>query len=441
MRRALGSGEVREAIGEAASLGQIAHDEHAAMLVHVARAARDEVLARAGVSPLAADAGVVIAGVPRTLGALLHDALAHPDPRQRTVALDAIEERASQDRARMLEARDEADALAAKVRARGPKSADEPPDDLNERAQRFLDATDDAMHEALARAAHATGAPRPQTVLDALGVLRAPALDVTVAPAGRGRRLGAGLAPLGLDAPLSRVRLVSSHAELDPAAHVIASDPPRRVDVVPSALELGVTSELALTAALGEALASALVAPALPAAIRRAWPGSVGRGLGALLASLHADPLFVQRVRRLEGSAANASRRGALAIVLGRARTLVASRLSERASSDRERRDRGAGLVARALGVREPSTASWLSAPVVLDPAARDADLRAALLAPALAAALRERFDEDWFRNPRAAEPLRAAAGRGATLSIEAWGGELGAGVESGLARLVELAR
>ncbi|AKF05192.1 Chromosome partition protein smc [Sandaracinus amylolyticus] len=440
-RRALGSGEVREAIGEAASLGQIAADEHAAMLAHVARAARDEVLSRAGVSALPIDATIVIAGAPRTLAGLLHDALAHPDLRQRALAQDAIEERASQDRARMLEARDEADALVAKVRARGPKSADEPPDDLDTRAERFLDATDDAMQEALARAAHALGAPRPLTVPDALVVLRAPALDAVVAAAGRGRRLGAALAPLGLDAALSRVRLVSPHRELDLAAHVVALDPPRRVDVAPSALELGMASELALTSALGDALASALVAPALPAALRRAWPGSIGRAIGAVLAAAHADPIFVERVRRLEGSAANASRRVALAIALGRARSLVASRLSERASSDRERRDRGAGLVARALAVREPSPASWIAAPVVLDPAARDADLRAALLAPAITAALRERFDEDWFRNPRASEPLRAAASRGATLSIEAWSDELGARAESGSARVIELAR
>jgi len=53
--------------------------------------------------------------------------------------------------------------------------------------------------------------------------------------------------------------------------------------------------------------------------------------------------------------------------------------------------------------------------------------LRAALAAPAIAMALRERYDEDWFRNPRVAEPLRAAATRGGTLAVERWAEEVGA--------------
>ena len=59
----------------------------------------------------------------------------------------------------------------------------------------------------------------------------------------------------------------------------------------------------------------------------------------------------------------------------------------------------------------------------------------------AIVAVLRERFDEDWFRNPRAAEPLRAAASRGLGLSIEAWTAELGATAPLAIAAIVEAAR
>jgi hypothetical protein len=197
-RGALGSGELREAMREAASMGLFEPDEHGALLALLALAARDEVHARRSVEPLCAREQVILDGAPRTLGELARTALEDPDAHARARAVAPMAEAVDRDRARRLEARHEADAIGADVRARGPRAADAPPDDLPTRAARFLDATDDTAREIVARAAHAASAPPPRTAHDVLVLLRAPRVDALASPRGRPRRLAALLAPLGL---------------------------------------------------------------------------------------------------------------------------------------------------------------------------------------------------------------------------------------------------
>jgi hypothetical protein len=81
--------------------------------------------------------------------------------------------------------------------------------------------------------------------------------------------------------------------------------------------------------------------------------------------------------------------------------------------------------VSRALGVPVPAGVAALIGCSGGEPRAR---VRAWAGALVLADRLRDAFDEDWYRNPRAEEPLRAAAERGGALSIEALCGELGEG-------------
>lgn len=427
-RRALGTGRVREALEEAVSVCALSDDEHGALLAQLATAARDEVIARAGLEmPHRLDAVQPFEGEARPVGALLVDAMLEPDRRRADAALRAALAPLEAGLTRRREVAEEADAWASRIKARGPRSPDEAPDDLESRAARFLEATDDAMREALLRAGHAQEIRDPRTVLDAFRALRMPALDPLVPVRERGRRIASFLAPLGFDAPLaSRARLDPPPLGLFGGAHAIALDPPRAVVVVPPALELGLASEIEVARATGEALAHLLVAPALPVEFRRAVPASTARGFGELFAGLLADPLFGKKVRALEGAELEAFRRGAVAILLARARVRAARWIARRVG-DRDRLEAGAVLLARALGVREPAPWRSLADPVSLDPDGDAARLRAALAAPAIAMALRERYDEDWFRNPRVAEPLRAAATRGGTLAVERWAEEVGA--------------
>ena len=442
-RRALGSGEPREALESSASYIEPA--EHGASLALLARAAREEIAARRGVpwrsarDVLRVQDVEVVRGEARSLGSLAIDALAAKDGSRRAEALDALGSAITRGASARHEAADEGASVAARIHARGPAAPDAGPAgaELATLARTFLDATDDAMREAMARAAHGTPFRDPRTVEDALAVLRAPAVDPLVAPRERTRRLASFLAPLGLDSPLSsRARMDATHPFVAPDPFVIALD--GRVVIAPSPLEVGLATELGLARAVGAALGPLLGAPALPIALRaRPW-GSVPLALGDLVAWLHVEPLFLRRARGLDGAALEALRRAAIALVLVRARVL-ASRISI-AGDARERRERGAEALVRALGVEDATMPAGIADPGPIDldhPAA----LRAAMAVPAIVAVLRERFDEDWFRNPRAAEPLRAAASRGLGLSIEAWTAELGATAPLAIAAIVEAAR
>ncbi|MBX3247068.1 MAG: hypothetical protein KF901_07800, partial [Myxococcales bacterium] len=95
-------------------------------------------------------------------------------------------------------------------------------------------------------------------------------------------------------------------------------------------------------------------------------------------------------------------------------------------------------LASRAFGVPVPRRLArlWLWAP-----SSSGARFRAHLGALRVWVGLRERFDADWYRNPRAAEALRAAAEPGGRASVEGWADELGAGTDEALARAAELLR
>jgi hypothetical protein len=64
---------------------------------------------------------------------------------------------------------------------------------------------------------------------------------------------------------------------------------------------------------------------------------------------------------------------------------------------------------------------------------------REALAGLALHVGLRERFDADWFRNPRSEEVLRGGCAPGNRLTPEQLCAELGVGAEVAPARAIEL--
>lgn len=320
--------------------------------------------------------------------------------------------------------------------------ADEPKppdagDDVREAATEALEATDAAWAELSERLGHAAKSPTVHWA-DLFFVLRAQRWDDLVPAATRWRRLAERLRPLGLGEELAkRARAEAGSDRLRGA--MVVRERGRDVRVGPG-VELGVASERHGMLNLGRAAASLLAHPGLPPALARTTPGTVGRALGALLAHLAADPVFVERAMGRELSPGQ--RRGAAELALGlelfELRTAAASALSEPHASEERHRDVAREHLRRAWGVEvlPPDLAAIATADLHGDAHAR---LRSSRWAPSLFVTLRDTFDEDFWRDPRAMEPLRHAFARGASLSVEAWMEELGASFDALGPRVTEL--
>ncbi len=262
--------------------------------------------------------------------------------------------------------------------------------------------------------------------------LRWPAGDRGFRSAQRFRKAGARWAPLGLERELARaVQVEPPHREGHPGARVWVVAPGRDVRIVPSDLELGWQSELAAARAVGRALARALVGP-LPAPLQYASVGSTARALGDLGAQVFAEPRPLREEGLGRRDAEEVRRRVGLWLLL-ETRWCCASILAPPVvAGPEEQRALAAEAARRALGVPVPP---WVATLGLLPSAAPR--LRALLGALRLWGALRERWDEDWYRNPRASEALREACERGGAYSVEAWCADLGAARP--LPRLLEL--
>lgn len=294
---------------------------------------------------------------------------------------------------------------AAEVRARARAEAGLPPDwGAVVEGDQLLAATDDAWRDLLAFAARRDLglAPAPTGGLDRADLLHLLAfgrLDGLFRAAALAEAVRTTAAGLGLDLGALRIDEVSR-----PGAWPGARAHGRRVLFRPAG---GLADWPALLDALGRALAAAPHPP-------HARDALLGPALGALLAGLCLEPGWL--AARLDLSRAEAPgvlRALALRRLLGlrcaaaalRVATEVARGLSGQAWREAHREALTAALHATWDGVR----------------ASRDAD--AAPLAAAvrgfaegerLRRSLRERFDEDWWRNPRTREHLAGllAAGR-----------------------------
>jgi hypothetical protein len=306
-----------------------------------------------------------------------------------------------------------------------------PPDapiDLLEPAREILRLGEDAFREALARAAHRSSV-RAERWPDLLFVLRGAELDSLVDARGRFRRIAERFAALGVHEALGKRARTEPRSRL--TTEVVALSVPRDVRILPSSLEHGVASERAAAIAIGRAAAIAWTHPALPAIVARPLEGSIGRALGALLAHTLSD------TRARGDRAARALAEHALLVELAELRTEAAVAIARRSIGSRELPDTLRDAFSQAwCSEVTPSVAACVALRVEPHPLAR---LRASRWAAPLYAALRERFDDDFWKNPRAAEPLRAAASRGSTLSIEAFAAELDAKPEAAWPRYAEL--
>jgi hypothetical protein len=233
----------------------------------------------------------------------------------------------------------------------------------------------------------------------------APAYDALLAGGERGRHFLGALGEAGLD-PSAEGRLhIEWEAYLGSAGAVCR---PKRV---PADVLLAVSTRSGRPAvasflhACGVALHHAYTDAELPVEQRCLGDDSVPEASGALFASLLRSPNFLARIYDFAAGRAQDYRRLEVLCTLLAVRRDVA-RLSY--SLAMYCGDVGAGAYAdtltEATGLGHDARAAAWDTDVEFAPARR---LRAVQLAALYATGLRNRYDEDWFRNPRAGEYLR----------------------------------
>lgn len=331
----------------------------------------------------------------------------------------------------------EARAFAAERSRRFPITPSDPKDDAAcvESASRFLNDTADATREHVRHLTHHLLRRDAPAWHDVLFALRSHELDGLVPQVTRMRRIAEPLRNLGFERELSaHVRAEPMVTGAIPRARLALIDVPTDIRIGVPGMDWGPLSEMSAVGALGRALAYALSSRALPIERRRSVHGSVPRVWATLCAQWMADRAFLKRTygwsaREVEVVA----RRCAVTLLLNARRSATLVCLDAVGFSDRER---GVELARAAWCCDVPFAlfAGWLP-----DAERLRQQWRGQAIGLAAANAMRQRFDQDWYRNPRVAEPLRGAAARGGELTAEGWLLELGSPIDAASARLNEL--
>ena len=416
-RRKLGSGEARSLIEESQSIGLLDAGDFVLLTAQLAEAAHDEVLARRGVELVGAPlkTSIDVEGKPVRLFRLLQRPSTWTTPEAQSVLKSWL----AQSSSRRADAVAEADATRAKVMAR---TDFKPAPDLDGAA--WLKATDDALAEHLERALHALRETERDGHVRVLLALRAAPFDALFPRVSRIRQLTRPLEPLGFDTRIaSRIR-VSEHAHLDFDAKLLQFDEPTRVHIALSPIEHGLSSALLTLRTLGEGFSRALATHAL--GLERVHASNeLADVFGHVLMLAMCEPAYLERGLGLDRSTADAIHAVATFNVLVQMRLDIA-RDAQRVSGDVPFSDKSVARASRALTTHDrfpltPFLDSYESTPTL---AAR---AKSAMLAPLLHARLKERFNEDYIRNPRVFEVVQGMSSRRGSLTVEAFTQELGA--------------
>jgi len=419
-RRKLGSGEARSLIEESSSIGLLDAGDFALLTAQLAEAAHDEVIARRHVALVGASlkSSIDVEGKPVRLFPLLQ----HPSTWTTPEAQSVLRSWLAQTASRRADAVAEADATRAKVMSRTDQK---PSAELEGNA--WLKATDDALAEHLERALHALRETERDGHVRVLLALRAAPLDALFPRVSRIRQLTRPLERVGFDTRIaSRIR-VTEHAHLDLDTKLLQFDDPTRVHIALSPIEHGLSSALLTLRTLGESYSRALGTHAL--GIERIHASNeLADALGHVLMLAMCERAYLERGLGLDRSTTDAVHAVATFNVLVQMRLDIA-RSAQRVSGDVPFSDKSVARASRALTTHDrfpltPFLDSYETTPTL------QVRAKSAMLAPLLHARLRERFNEDYIRNPRVFEVLQGMSSRRGSLTVEAFTQELGAEVK-----------
>jgi hypothetical protein len=166
--------------------------------------------------------------------------------------------------------------------------------------------------------------------------------------------------------------------------------------------------------------------------------------MGGLFGQLRADATCLRRLDGFERDHAEKAARVAAIWLFVRARLSALMSLSARARSNTERAQQLTAAAERLFGfpvVRGAKGIEGIFALTLLSEGSPERNFASLYWGFELHAALRERYDEDYYLNPRVSEVLRGAAARGAELDAAGLAAELGSRGSAAVPRLFELIR
>lgn len=372
--------------------------------------------ATASTSPVA----VVIRGRQRSLAQAWSDVVTTEDRRERTAIANAIEAWVNDRFAQWQEARLRAGEHARPLAPAEDKTTAAEADHVT-LATRLLKDTDDALRDHVNHLTRTLVRSEDPGWHDLLFALRRKEFDGLVRKESRLRRIAKPFHALGFERELnSHVRTEPMSEGVLPRARLALLEVPTDIRLGIVARDWGAVSELSTLGALGRALAHTLVSRALPMEQRRSAQTEIPRVWATLFSSWMTDRNFLRRAYGWDVREAElVARMCSVAMLLNVRRSAALVCLDANAFSDR---DQSRDMV-RAAWRCEVGVALFAGR---LPPSARlRRQFEAQVVGLGGTAALRERFDTDWYRNPRVAEPLRGAAARGPELSAAEWAKEL----------------
>lgn len=269
--------------------------------------------------------------------------------------------------------------------------------------------------------------------------LRASACDKVFSPRRRMTQVARFTADIGLQRQVSRhLRVESDRFTVWPGG-ILPLSVPDDLRITESSAIAGPQAEAAALAGVGAGLALSLMPRHLPVEDRWPLPDGPASALAGLCLQWLPDPVYLRVTYGVSGKELEAAQRAAAAAVLFLIRLSCHFALM---AADAPPHDGGADLGERlAGGCRE-----LLHVPVqplevgllALSPEVAHGRALGHLCGLRLHGALRERLDEDFFRNPRFAEVVQIMTARGHQMTTADLETELGACDEDPTARILE---